>query len=695
MLRRVVVGSAAVSAVGVVALGQLLAAGDRDVEDIGLVAGIAVPFTVLGGLVLASLPRHRVGRTMTAAGLVATVELVALSWADWTPLAWLAQWMWWPSLGLVFLAVLVFPTGALPSPRWRPVAWLVVAGTAVGAILLAVAAIDQPRMLTVYGSPREPWADLVVVMSRLVGLLTLAGYLGAVLSLVARWLRADSETRRQLACLIPGAIALLLGLALSSYAVPGAWALIACGIPLGMAVAILRYRLYDVDLIVNRTIVWLLLTALVLLAVAAIVKILSDVVFSVAEDTAALMATGLVVVTIEPLHRRVQHSVDHLIYGDRDDPYLVIARLGGVLRRTVDPTAVMPLVTETIATSLQVPYVGVELQERAGPVLVTEHGRPVEVTESFDMVSHGERLGRLIVGRRSTGARFSRYERRLLQDIAVQAGLAAEATQLNRDLQASRERLVAGREEERRRLRRDLHDGLGPAFAGMTMQARAALEEASPPGGRLERILTDLADDLESCRAEVRQLVDELRPPALDSGLQEALRAECARFDTDILSTSCEIEGSLDGLPAAVEVAAFRIVAEALTNVTRHSAAETCRVTVRRNGALRVEVIDDGTGITPSSVHAGVGLSSMRERAAELGGSCAISQRPDGGTSVRLELPLGHARLTPHPSDTPDRGRSSTHRQPGANPDEPAGAAVATGQGALHDRGGAAHPREG
>ncbi|MCA1671803.1 MAG: sensor histidine kinase, partial [Actinobacteria bacterium] len=213
-------------------------------------------------------------------------------------------------------------------------------------------------------------------------------------------------------------------------------------------------------------------------------------------------------------------------------------------------------------------------------------------------------------------------------------------------LQTSRERLVTAREEERRRLRRDLHDGLGPSLAGMSMQVRAArklLPCDCDWDSRAAGILDALAADLKSCTAEVRRLVDELRPPALDRGLEAALRAECERFDGAGLSVHCEVEGSVEGLPAAVEVAAFRIVAEALTNMARHSRAQTCRVAVRGNSALRVEIVDDGIGIAPSA-RAGVGLHSMRERAAELGGDCTIGPAPVRGTSVRLELPLGPAQ---------------------------------------------------
>ena len=645
---------AAVAAVGItvplVVVGLLASGRGLNADDIGLSTGIAVPFTILGVLVLMSAPRHPVGRLMVAAGLFAAVDLVAVSWPL---LSWVEQWSWLPSLGLIFLALLLFPDGRLPSPRWRPVAAGIVTGTLVATAGLAAAAVGEPDLLNNLDEPSHRWVQGAVYLAGAGILLAVVSYLGVLCSLWLRWRHADADAdvRRQLACLLPAGVMFLIGLVLETYVVDAAWALTAAAVPLGMAVAILRYRLYDVDLVVNRTIVWSLMTALVVVGVIAIVGILREVLVDVGETQAALVVTGLAVVTVEPLHRKVQRAVNRLLYGDRDDPYLVIARLGEVLGRTVDPIAVMPMVTGTIAQSLQVPYVAVELQERDHPVLVAEHGRPLNTTESFDMVSHGRKIGRLLVARRSTGSSFSRHECRLLRDAAMQAAVAADATRLNRDLQMSRERLVTAREEERRRLRRDLHDGLGPSLAGMSMQVRAARKQL-PADSRAAEILDTLAGDLKSCTVEVRQLVDELRPPVLDRGLDAALRTECRRFDVDGLAVSCEVEGSLEGLPAAVEVAVFRIVAEALTNVTRHSRALACHVAVHRNGALRVQIVDDGVGIA-SPARAGVGLSSMRERAAELGGDCTIGPAPGRGTSVRVELPLGSAQGVVHSLEHP------------------------------------------
>jgi two-component system NarL family sensor kinase len=639
--RAAVLIAAAVLTMAVVIAGEILGTANHAIENVGVAAGVAIPFTLLGGLVLAGKPGHPVGRLMCAAGVTATLWWMALSWHEVAPIAWISQWLWWPCLGLISLALLLFPDGTLLSGRWRIAAAAVVLGTVIGSALIAVAAVDEPRLLTWAGARPAPWALQLWDLARIAAFVTVGGLLTALLSLVARWHRADGDTRRQLNCLLPAAVLFVAALVLSSYGTTGAWAGVAAAIPVGMTVAILRYRLYDVDLIVNRTIVWFLMTTLVVVGVVgvvAVVRLLSGPLSPVPEGSATVLTIGLAVVVFEPLHRRVQRGVVRFLYGDRDDPFVVLQRLGDVLRRTVDPGAVMPLVTETVARSLQLPYAAVELSEYGETSRVAGYGRPVLPTESFDMVSRGERIGQLHVGRRSSGAAFTRRERRLLREVAVQAAVAADATRLNRDLQFSRLQLVTAREEERRRLQQELHDGLGPNLAGVSMQVRAA-QRGLPADSRVGAILSRVAADLQTCSTEVRQLVAALRPRVLNEGLEAALRAECARFDGEIVSVRCDVSRDVEGLPAAVEVAAYRVVGEALTNVARHARAENCVVTVRQDGQLHVEIVDDGVGISPSAPP-GVGVPSMRERAAELGGTCTVEAAPVRGTVVRLQLPL-------------------------------------------------------
>lgn len=609
----------------------------------GTTVAIAVSFTALGGLVLSGVPRHPVGRLMLAAGLTATVAALALSWMtwqplSWLPLAWLTQWLWWPPFGLVFLALLVFPDGRLPGPRSRAIGVLLVASTVVVSGALAVAALDDPRNLLFTGEPAANDRIRLLARVAVVGMAVgLAGLAAVLVSLARRWRRAVGETRQQLACLLVAGALFLFGFLLDGLNLAGAWVLMVVAIPVAMTLAVLRYRLYGLEQVINRTLVWLTMSLLLIAGFVGIVALLRDVLLRGDTSNASLVATGLIAVTFEPLRRRVQRGVNRLLYGERDEPYAVLARLGDLLERTVQPDAVLPLLTGTIAGSLRVPYVAVEVDGADGPSLHAEHGHATTSVETFDMVTHGERVGRLVVANRRSGDRFTPVERRLLDDVALHASVATATARLIRDLRESRERLVLAREEERRRLRRDLHDGLGPTFAGMAMQVRAARKLAGAQD-RLALVLDGLAEDLRACTREVRQLVDQLRPAALDRGLEAALRTECERFDGPQLTVRLRVEQDLGGLPAAVEVAAYRVVAEALANVARHAGAAGCEVTVRRAADLVIEVTDDGIGFAGPRA-GGVGLESMRERAAELGGRCEIAEVPPHGTRVRVSLP--------------------------------------------------------
>jgi signal transduction histidine kinase len=260
----------------------------------------------------------------------------------------------------------------------------------------------------------------------------------------------------------------------------------------------------------------------------------------------------------------------------------------------------------------------------------------------LSLVYQGEPVGQLILAPRSGETSFGEADRRLLDDIAHQAGVAAHAVQLTADLQRSRERLVTAREEERRRLRRDLHDGLGPQLATQTLKLEAARDLVPVDPGRAVELLSGLIDDSQSAIADIRQLVYALRPPALDElGLISALREQIAHYASDRLSTTLDAPERLPSLPAAVEVAAYRIVQEALTNVLKHARANACSIRLALVGkgphrTLGLEVQDDGVGL-PAQHRTGIGLSSMRERAEELGGAFMIES--GRGTRVSAYLP--------------------------------------------------------
>jgi signal transduction histidine kinase len=319
---------------------------------------------------------------------------------------------------------------------------------------------------------------------------------------------------------------------------------------------------------------------------------------------------------------------------------------------------VLPTVVETIAQALKLPYAVLLLKEAGGYRTAADYGSPVGETESLPLVYQGEEIGRLVIAPRSPGEGFSAADRRLLEDLARHAEVAVHAVRLTADLQRSRERLVATREEERRRLRRDLHDGVGPTLTGLALQLNAARKlVASDRTEDAEETLARLEARTQETIAEMRRLTHGLRPPALDDlGLIHSVRQQAAgqgmldgpehvgaaepRENGTVFSIEAPEE--LPELPAAVEVACYRIAQEAITNVSRHAHAGTCRVRFsvdRAAGTLALEISDDGEGMPEERV-AGVGLSSMRERAEELGGTLTVGPRREGGTRVLARLPL-------------------------------------------------------
>ena len=415
-------------------------------------------------------------------------------------------------------------------------------------------------------------------------------------------------------------------------------------IPLSIGAAILRHRLWGIDPLINRTLVYGALTACVIGLYMLVVGSLGAVFDAAGSLAISLVATALVAVLFQPLRERLQRGVNRLLYGERDDPYAVLSRLGQRLEATLAPEAVLPTIVATAAEALKLPYAAIALKQDGSYATAAATGTPVPEPLRLPLVYQQEQVGELLLAPRAPGEDFGPADRRLLDDLARQASVAAHAVRLTAELQRSRERLVAAREEERRRLRRDLHDGLGPQLAGFTLRLDAVRRLLRQDPDAAEAVVLELKERSQAVVAEIRRLVHALRPPALDElGLVGALRQQAAQHTRDGVDVAVEAPERLPPLPAAVEVAAYRIAQEALTNVVRHAQARTAVVRLALDepaGALRLEVADDGRGL-PASPRAGVGLASMRERAAELGGACTVESRPGGGTRVSARLPLG------------------------------------------------------
>jgi signal transduction histidine kinase len=433
------------------------------------------------------------------------------------------------------------------------------------------------------------------------------------------------------------------------------WGMALIGIPIAAGIAILRRGLFDIDLVINRTLVYGLLTVIVAAAYVLVVTGAGALLDVEGGLLLPRLATGIVAVAFQPLRERIQLGVNRLLYGDRDDPYAVLSRLGQRLENTLAPEEILPAIVRTMTEALRLPYAAIILHGASAPQPAAAAGTPVAGVIRLPLVYQTASVGELVVAPRGPGEAFGPADRRLLDDLARQIGVAAHAVRLTADLQRSRERIVTAREEERRRLRRDLHDGLGAQLAALAIQAGALRATIARDPAAAEEQAADLRLELKSAVADIRRLVHGLRPPALDElGLLAALRQRAASYgaggiyqtaagervgDPSLVVTVLAPD-DMPPLPAAIEVAVYRIVDEALANVVAHAAARSCVLRLETADELRLTVEDDGIGIAADRI-AGVGLLSMRERAEELGGSFVIERRVDGqGTRLLVSLPL-------------------------------------------------------
>lgn len=605
---------------------------------------VAVLFPVVGALVLRRDPRNRAGWVLLSCTLIG-VSTLAHQWAYDAEVArpgvlplgelaiWLSAWTYWPYWLQPTLLPVLFPAGA-PSGRWRTFSRGVLCVAAVGAFSSAfkpdpdVEGMGLVNPLGI-GSPDLLWPWLVGQAGS-VALLGLVAAPIAIGGLAMRQRRATGTERAQLqwlllgftTCLALGVVSVFLDTAGGAV-----FAVAFCAIPASVAAAVVRNGLFDIEFVVNRTIVYALLTGTGLLGYLSLVALAGR---YVGGDGAGPVVAAIVVAVAASGRAWLQRLVDRRLFGARRDPYAVVQLVG-------ESSAVAGAVglVDAVRQALRLPFV--QVLDDAGEV-VAQSGAPIAGTHVFPVIERGRRLGVLVVGRRSKGERLRPEEESALRDVARRAGSLLLADALNADLQRSYERTVEAREEERRRLRRDLHDGVGPALAGMALQLDSLAGQL-----RRDEVLAaraeGLRDRLRGTVGEVRRIVDGLRPAPLDElGLAQALRQLAV---DDGASVTVVVDADLpDELPAAVEVAAYRIAGEAVANALRHAEASSALVRAwTTSDALHLEISDDGRGFGADAT-AGVGLQSLHDRAAEVGGRLAVDSAPGRGTQVSAVLPI-------------------------------------------------------
>lgn len=576
---------------------------------------MGVAFAVCGAIIAWHRPGNPIGWLFIADGIGHATSACAVGLGEALPggtaqriVVTVFLWSWPWSIGLFLpLALLLFPDGRLPSPRWRPVAIGVVATAPLFALEMGSGTPPHgmpPGYLSI------PSYDALQPLWTVSEVRTVAAILLGVVSLVVRYRRADEERRRQLLWLLLATIVAVVLMVPWSF-IAGTPIVVLFSIPLipvAVTVAIVRHRLLDIRLVVSRALSWTVLSVVAVAAYAGLVALLDTFISSTVGRSAAV--TVIVALLLAPVLPRLQRMVDRAMYGDRRDPARVASRVGEQL--LADPAGGLPGVVSAVRHALRLPYVAFRLPDR----LVAADGSPGDRVVTVPLEYAGSTVGELLVGLRPGESQLAPADREALGLVAVPLALSAQ-------LQTSRERIVAAREEERRRLRRDLHDGLGPTLTGVAFMADAAANLVDGDTARVRELLVALSTDTRAAISDVRRVVDDLRPPALDElGLVEALRQRAEqmswRADGAAVRVRVDAPDELPPLPAAVEVAAYRIATEALTNVVRHSSASGAVVRLRCGDTFDVAVVDDGS---PNGAwRPGVGLQAMRERTAELGG---------------------------------------------------------------------------
>ncbi len=657
---------------------EVSALGASHTED-AVLAVAFLGYSLVGTLIVARRPQNRVGWIFLASGLsfqlwifsywYATYGLVARpgSFPAAELMAWISEWAVVPGFGSAFtFLLLVFPTGRLSSRKWRPVAWFAALAVSFTAITWATV----PGPLSGFDQVTNPVGIAAVGRLDLPGLgwvLTVLAVVASAVSLIVRYIRSAGVERRQIQWFVYAAAMAAMALTTATIASESDWKpivvaadvlfpLAVVALPTAVYIAIFKHDLYDLDIVISKTITFGFLTALITGAYVAVVVGAGALVGTAGEPNLALsvLATVIVAIAFQPARARVQRLANRLVYGTRATPYEVLAELSHRMGDAIDAGAVVPemarIVTEgTGAVTAEVwLVVGSELH-RVSSSSPNEHRRETvpmaggqlpnlpKASHTVSIRHQGQLLGAITLTM-PPGRALTRTEDRLLNDLAAQGGLVLSNVRLVEEVKASRKRIVSAQDEERRRLERDIHDGVQQRLLALSLALKMTANQVGhdSPEAMVDS-LDDAAKEALETLAELRRLARGIHPAIVtEGGLVAALESLAERTPLPVDMRVPDTER----FPAAVEVTVYYVVAEALTNAVKHAAASTLTVDLARSdGRILVTVIDDGSGgATPSP---GSGLSGLEDRVAALGGLLQIDSPLGGGTRIKAEIPCG------------------------------------------------------
>jgi len=652
------------------------------------VMAFLLAFATVGALVASRVPANPVGWLLLGSALAYTLATVAtgLPAPRTSAPAWYAadadlagQPLYTAGLALGFLTLLLFPTGSLPSRRWRWAGWLIGAGW----LLFTVGQTLGPARLPDFPAPNP--AAVGGPAGRALGalqagqLLAIAGGVLACISLIVRFRRSEAVVRKQVEWLAYAAAVVVAGLVasvllqlrpptetLDNYA-NGVVSLTLASIPVAMGIAILTRRLYDIDVIVNKSVVYLSLAAFITAVYIALVVGIGQAVGQQGKAGFGLsiIATAVVAVAFQPVRERVQRLANRLVYGKRATPYEALSAFADQIGATVPAEELLPRLARVLAEATGAVRTQVwladggrlrlEAAHPAGNAGDAERGSVVialpprglpefpGATRAFEVSHAGERLGALTLAKRP-GEALTPVEGRLAAQLAGQAGLvlrnARLADQLRgrmAELRASRRRIVEAADGERRRLERNIHDGAQQQLVALSVMTRLAETTADGDQEGARAMLVQAQADAAGALENLQDLARGIYPPLLaEQGLAAALAAPARRSPVPV---TVDADG-LGRYPQEAEAAVYFCVLEALQNVAKYAAASQAAVRLAgRADALEFSVTDDGAGFDAGSAGYGTGLQGMADRLAALGGDLQVRSRPGHGTAVTGRLP--------------------------------------------------------
>jgi signal transduction histidine kinase len=627
-------------------------------------AVILLAFPVVGFIVLQKRPRNTLGWLMLAMGVPA-----ALPFQDYAEYALvkglpgaavglsLSEPTWVPFIGISGFLLLLFPDGHLPTPRWRWFGWL----CGVGLVLLTLAVLFGSGTFGDIGHPeiQNPWGlhalDLLGGWLYVTTIFAPLVVVGGAVAVIRRLRRAtDPEERQQLrwlawaAGLIAGSYVfafipeLVFGTEQSNWNDVFATLAVASFvlIPITIGIAILRYRLYDIDVVIRKTVVFAMLAGFIAIVYVAIVAGISVVVGSLSSTVASAIAAAVVALAIQPVRRWAQRTADRIVYGKRATPYEVLTEFGENLAETYGADDVLARLARVLGEGVGAERARVWLGADGTRRVVAAW--PPEAPELGDddlvePVRHqGEVLGALSVTMPPNDP-IDAPRAELVGGLAAQAGLVLSNVGLLEDLRESRRRLVAAQDLERRKLERNIHDGSQQQLVALAVKLRLARSVLEKDPARVDAMLDELASETQQALEDLRDLARGIYPPLLaDQGLGAALDAQARRSPVPV---SVEADG-VGRYPPEVEAAVYFSCLEALQNVAKYAGATAATVALREApGRLEFRVNDDGVGFDAGATSYGTGLQGMADRLAALGGTLAVTSMPGRGTAITGSLP--------------------------------------------------------